>query len=76
MEGAESEATGSIIASVSGLIGVVLAKCRCVYKRDSQGDCSPSCGFSDKPLTTDDHQIDIYHETIDDVPVLIVTKTI
>ncbi len=69
MAGAESVAMGSIIASVSGLIGVVFAKCRCVYKRDSQGDCSPSCGFSDKPLTTDDHKIDIYHETIDGVQV-------
>ena len=74
MTGAEQVAMGSIIASVSGLIGVVLAKCRCVYKRDNQGECAPSCGFSDKPLTTDDHQNDIYHETIDYVPVLIVTK--
>ena len=73
MSGTEGMMIGSLITSGSALIGVVLAKCRCIYKRDSEGNCSPACGFSDKPLY-DHHEIDIYEHQIDDVPVLIISK--
>ena len=73
MSGTEGMMIGSLITSGSALIGVVLAKCRCIYKRDPEGNCSPACGFSDKPLY-DHHEIDIYEHQIDDVPVLIITK--
>ena len=48
--GAESMALGSLITAASGLIGVILAKCRCVYRRTEDGTCLPSCGFPDKLL--------------------------
>ena len=67
-------ALGSLITAGSGLIGVVLAKCRCVYRRADDGTCMPSCGFSDKPLTPEHHEIEILHEHIDDVEVLVITK--
>ena len=73
--GSESMALGSLITACSGLLGVVLAKCRCVYRRTDEGVCLPSCGFSDKPLTPEDHQIEVFHEQVDDIPVLIITKT-
>ena len=73
MTGGESMAIGSLITSGAALIGVVLAKCRCIYKRDQEGNCSPACGFSDKPLN-DHHEIDIFEHQIDDTPVLIITK--
>ena len=73
MSGTEGMMIGSLITSGSALIGVVLAKCRCIYKRDSEGNCSPACGFSDKPLN-DHHEIDIFEQQVDDVPVIIITK--
>ena len=63
---------GSIVTTIGGLCGVILSKCRCVYKRDDEG-CNPACGFSDKPLN-DHHEIEIFEHKIDDTPVLIITK--
>ena len=71
--GVESALLGSIVATVGGLAGVILAKCRCVYKRDDDGTCNPACGFSDKPLN-DHHEIEIFEHRVDDCPVLIITK--
>ena len=73
MSGTEGMMIGSLITSGSALIGVVLAKCRCIYKRDSEGNCLPACGFSDKPLN-DHHEIEIFEHQIHDTPVLIITK--
>ena len=75
MSGAESMALGSIITTLGGLFGVVLAKCRCVCRRDDDGCCGAgtACGFSDKPLN-DHHEIDIFEYHIDDTPVLIITN--
>ena len=71
--GAESAILASLVTAGSGLPGVVLAKC--LYKRDAEGNCSPIFAFSDKALQPDEHEIDIFHETVgDDIPVLIITK--
>ena len=67
--GVESALLGSIVTTIGGLLGVVLSKCRCVYKRDEDG-CNPACGFSDKPLN-DHHEIDIFEHTIGNTSVLI-----
>ena len=72
--GVESALLGSIVTTIGGLLGVVLSKCRCIYKRDDDG-CNPPCGFSDKPLN-DHHEIDIFEHTIDDTAVLILTKKV
>ena len=73
--GAESMALGSLITAASGLVGVVLAKCRCVYRRTEDGVCLPSCGFSDKPLTPEEHEIELWHERLgDEIPLLIISK--
>lgn len=73
MSGTEGRMLGPLITSGSALFGVILAKCRCVYRRDSEWNCSPACGLIDKPL--DDHQEkDIFERTVDDIPMLIVTK--
>ena len=72
--GAESMALVSLITAASGLIGVVRAKCRCVYRRTEDGTCLPSCGFSDKPLTPEQHEIELIHEHVDDIDVLVITK--
>ena len=73
--GAESALLASLITSGAGLLGVILAKCKMIYKRDADGNCSPICAFSDKALTPDDHEIENYHEHVgSDIPVLLITK--
>ncbi len=73
--GAESALLASLIASGAGLLGVVLSKCKMIYKRDTEGNCSPVCAFSDKAIIPDEHEIEIFHEHVgNDVPVLIITK--
>ena len=72
--GGSEVALGSLITAASGMIGVILAKCRCVYRRDDEGTCMPACGFTDKSLLPEKHELEIVHETIDDVDILILTK--
>ena len=72
--GAESALLGSLVTAASGLVGVILAKCRCVYRRTEEGVCLPSCGFSDKPLTPEEHEIEVMKEHVDDVEILIISK--
>ena len=55
--GAESAILASLVTAGSGLLGVVLAKCKMMYKRDAGGNCSPICAFSDKALTPDEYEI-------------------
>ena len=73
--GAESAILASLVTAGSGLLGVILAKCKCMYRRDSDGNCAPVFAFSDKALTPDEHEIEIFNERVgDDIPVLIITK--
>ena len=73
--GAESAILASLVTAGSGLLGVILAKCKCLYKRDADGNCAPTFAFSDKALTPDEHEIEIFHESVgSDIPVLIITK--
>ena len=67
-------AFGSLITAGNGLVGVILAKCKCVYRRSEDGVCQPSCGFSDKPLTPEEHEIEVIREHVDDVELLIISK--
>ena len=71
--GVESALLGSIVTTIGGLFGVVLSKCRCACKRDEDG-CDNACGFSDKPLTPEDHEIEVIKEHVDDVELLIISK--
>ena len=66
-------AIGSLITAASGLIGVILAKCRCVYRRQD-GECQPACGFSDKPLERENNSLEIHHDKIEDCEIIIVSK--
>ena len=71
--GAESALLGSLITSISGLLAVCISKCKCIYRHTENG-CEPACGFSDRPLAPDDHEIEIFNEHISDIPVLIISK--
>ena len=67
-------ALGSAITALSGLVGMFCQKCRCVYRRSEEGVCLPSCGFSDKPLTPEEHEIEVIKEHVDDVEIIIINK--
>ena len=71
---AESMLAGSVITALSGLAGVFLAKCRCVYRRSEEGVCMPACGFSDKPLERDRHELDICIEHLEPGDVLLAAR--
>ena len=66
-------AIGSLITAASGLIGVVLAKCRCVYRRQD-GECQPACGFSDKPLEPDHNSLDVHHDKVEYLEIIVISK--
>ena len=68
MNGTDGMLIGSLITSGNALVEIMLAKCRCIYERDSERNCSTACGYSDKPLS-DHREIDIFQRTADDIPV-------
>lgn len=72
--GMESALLGSALTAISGLLGVVLAKCKMIYKRDEDGNCSPVCAFSDKPIQPDNDEIKVEEYHLDNIPVLILSK--
>ena len=66
---------GSLITSISGLLAVCISKCKCMYRHTDDKGCEPSCGFSDKALSPDKHEIEIFNELVgNDIPVLIISK--
>ena len=72
--GAGSMALGSLITALSGLIGIVLSKCKCSYRRED-GECLPGCAFQDKLIFDEKkHELEISQHMIDDISLLIVTK--
>ena len=74
MTGSESMAIGNLITAISGLAGAALAKCKCIYRRDAHDRCQPACGFSNEALIPEEHELEIVHQQVDDIPVLIITK--
>ena len=66
-------ALGSLITAASGLIGIVISKCKCSYRRED-GECMPGCAFQDKPIFDEKHELEISHHTIDDISLLVITK--
>ena len=65
---------GSAITSVSGLLAVCLSKLKCTYRHTDEKGCEPACGFSDKPLSPEQHEIEVFNEHVNDVPILIISK--
>ena len=71
--GGAEMAIGSLITAASGLIGVILAKCRCVYRRQDN-ECQPSCGFSDKPREPDHSSLNVNHQRKEDMEIIVIPK--
>ena len=57
--GAESALLATLITSVTGLIGMCLAKVKCAYRHTDEG-CSPNCAFMDARLEKDNDEL-VFH---------------
>ena len=66
-------AVGSLITAASGLIGIVISKCKCSYRREDD-QCQPGCAFQDKPIFDEKHELEISQHVLDEIPVLLITK--
>ena len=71
MSGAEYAIVGTIVSSTFSLAALVVSRIRCRTVRDEDGTphCLSAC--SDKPLTSDDLQVDEY--TVGDRQVLLLS---
>ena len=71
---AESAALlGSLITSVSGLIGLVIAKVKCVYRRTDEG-CQPACACMDGKLEKDNDELEVRTVSANGVDLIYVAK--
>ena len=63
--------TGALI-TVTSIITMVIAKCRCFYKNGSGKNCG--CGFTDHPLQ-DDNEIHVKTATVNGVDLLYINRS-
>ncbi len=57
--GAESALLGSLITSVTGLLGLLIAKIKCVYRRADEG-CQPACACMDGKLERENDELEVH----------------
>ena len=71
---AESAALlGSLITSVTGLLGMVIAKVKCVYRRTDEG-CQPACACMDGKLEKDNDELEVHTVAANGVDLIYVAK--
>ena len=50
---------GSLATGIIGVVSLIVARIRCLYKRDEEGHCGPCvCGCTEKALTPDTEWIE------------------
>ena len=71
---AESAALlGSSITSATGLLGMIIAKTKWVYRRTDQG-CQPACACMDGKLEKDNDELEVYTVSTNGLDLLYVAK--
>ena len=71
---AESAALlGSLITSVTGLLGMIIAKVKCVYRRTDEG-CQPACACMDGKLEKDNDELEVHTVAASGVDLIYVAK--
>ena len=74
MSGTESAALlGSLITSVTGLLGLIIAKVKCVYRRTDEG-CQPACACMDGKLEKDNDELEVHTVSADGGDLIYVAK--
>ena len=64
---------GALVASISGLLGMCLAKTKCAYTNHRDGHCERRCAFMDSKLI-DNNEIELEHINVGGVELLAVRK--
>ena len=72
--GAESALLGSLITSLTGLCGMIIAKVKCVYRRTEDG-CQPACACSGQPLEHQEEDIEVRRFELEGKEVALIIKT-
>ena len=71
--GAESALLGSLITSVSGLLGLLIAKIKCVYRRSDDG-CQPACACMDGKIEKDNDELEVHTVQANGLDLIYVAK--
>ncbi len=71
--GAESALLGSLITSAGGLLGLIIAKVKCVYRRTDDG-CQPACACMDGKLGKDNDELEVHTVSANGVDLIYVAK--
>ena len=64
---------GSLVTSAFALAGLIVARIKCKYARDSDGACNPVCACQNAPLD-DHHELEIERIELDNMEVAIISK--
>ena len=70
---AESALLGSLITSVTGLLGLIIAKVKCVYRRTNEG-CQPAGACMDGKLEKDNDELEAHTVSANGVDLIYVAK--
>ena len=71
--GAESALLGSLITSVTGLVGMIISKVKCVYRR-TDDTCQPQCACMDGKLEKDNDELEVHTVSANGVDLIYVAK--
>ena len=63
----------ALVASISGLLGICLAKTKCAYTNHRDGHCERKCAFMDSKLI-DNQEIEIEHLEVGGVDMIATRK--
>ena len=67
--GAESALLGSLITSVTGVVGMIISKVKCVYRRTDDG-CQPACACMDGKLEKDNDELEVHTVSLNGVDLI------
>ena len=63
---------GSLATGILGVVSLVIARIRCLYKRDEEGHCGPCvCGCTERQIQPDNEEIECKEITVGDTPALL-----
>ena len=68
---------GSALATIAGIITLIVSKVRCIYKRESEGNCGPCiCGCTEKSIQESHEEIEVKEVSLGGVEaILLIPKS-
>ena len=65
---------GAITSSAFSLAALVVSRIKCIYRRNDDGSCQPSCACSGQPLEHQEEDIEIRRVEIEGKEVAVLIK--